>query len=84
MVPAQDILANYISSSFVSRWLVSQNVKNIKKEEVPDLEKLNNLVKNTNGEDKYPDITMKEIKIVIQEPMPNMHILPRLVSFILK
>ena len=75
MIPAQNILANSISSSFVSRGLVSQNVKNVKKEEALALEKLDHIVKNIFGEDDFPKITKKETTIVIQEPeascLPN-------------
>merc|ERR1711970_286437 len=70
VIPAHAMLTNSISSSFVSRGLVSQNVK-IKQEEVATLEKLDSLIENVHKENDFPDITKSETKIIIQEPDPS-------------
>jgi hypothetical protein len=60
-VQAKDIRA--ISSSFVSRGLVSQNVQKLKKDESVGSEK-----KNMQDKEDFPKITRKETKVVIKDP----------------
>ena len=50
MVQAKDIRAHSISSSFVSRGLVSQNVQKLKKDESAESEKKDYIVKNMQDE----------------------------------
>ena len=67
-VQAKDIRAHSISSSFVSRGLVSQNVQKLKNDESAESEKKDYLVKNMQDKEDFPKITRKETKVVIKDP----------------